>query len=71
MPDLREEYHQTIKASLGRELIEKNPESAPLSENTQEDKVDEGKENTPTIRVTGLDDIDPREMPGLVGPQDI
>ena len=71
MLDLRKEYHQTIKASLGRKRIKKNPESAPLSEDTQEDKVYGGKENTPTIREINLNDIDPRGMPYLLGPQDI
>ena len=33
MQDLREGYHQAIKAFLEKELIEENPESAPLSGN--------------------------------------
>ena len=69
--DLREEYHQTIKAFLGRKPTEKDREPTPLSEDTQGDKVYGGKENTPIICITSLDDIDPKGMPHIARPQDI
>jgi hypothetical protein len=69
--DLREEYHQTINAFLGRKPTEKDHEPTPLSEDTQEDKVYGGKENTPIICMTSLDDIDPKGMPHIARPQDI
>ena len=68
--DLREGYHRDIAAFPEAELIDNKPESAPLSEDIQEDKVNEEEENAPATGGTGLDDLDPRERLGQATPHD-